>query len=80
MMRTFVFSSGDDTITDFMTAVDMIELDAGLWSGDKSGAAIVDDYAGMDDGHLVFDFGNGNSLTLTNITSTTGLADLINIV
>ena len=77
---TFVFSSGDDTITDFMTAVDMIELDAGLWSGDKSGAAIVDDYAGMDDGHLVFDFGNGNSLTLTNITSTTGLADLINIV
>jgi len=79
---TFVFDGGADVITDLSRAHrDRIELDAiALGLQGISGADVVAQYAQMDDGATVFDFGEGNTLTVLNAGQPEVLADLIFVV
>lgn len=77
---TFVFNDGHDRITDFKLRDDRLYLDDRNWSGDLSAAQIVNRYAEVHDGNIVFDFGGNDTLTLTGVTNLNGLVDLISIV
>jgi Ca2+-binding RTX toxin-like protein len=74
---TFIFNKGDevDQITDFATGVDTLQLDTGMWTGQTLTTQQVVTMFAQDTGtDIVFDFGNGDQLTLTGVASLTGLA------
>ncbi len=77
----FVFSKGNDIdrITDFKTGVDSLQLDKGLWAGQTLKAKqVIKKFAHDTGSDIVFDFGDGNEITLTGVSNLTGLAsDLI---
>ena len=81
---TFVFTSGGgaDVITDFTRSQnDMIWLDDAIWGGAvKTEAQVVAQYARVVSGSVVFDFGNGNTISLTGVITLTGSADQIDII
>ena len=66
---TFVFSHEADIITDFDASEgDTLVFDDSLWGGGTLADAELLAYANVVNGDLVFDFGNGHSLTLTGVT------------
>jgi serralysin len=78
----FVFGNGQgaDTITDFhLGERDKLLINDDLWTGTLSKAQIVQTYAHLTDTGVTFDFGDGDSLTLTGVTSLTGLATQITL-
>jgi Ca2+-binding RTX toxin-like protein len=77
---TFVFNAGADRITDFCIEVDKLVLDDALWSGTRSAARIIDDFAIVTDSDILFDFGGGNTLTLQDIGSAAGLDYIISFI
>jgi Ca2+-binding RTX toxin-like protein len=65
---TFVFESGADVIEDYH--FDILSFDRALWGGADLGAAqIRSTYLDVLGGDTVFDFGNGNTLTLLGYTA-----------
>lgn len=77
----FVDGFGDDTILDLNAEVDQIEIDATVFSNlPSSGDELVSTYANVVDNNVVFDFDNGNSITIEGVTDVTGLADIFAIV
>lgn len=80
----FQFGAGDgaDTVADFnRSAGDSLVLDNDLWSNSPLTAAeVVARFASVAGGTLVFDFGDGDRLTLTGVGSTTGIAAQIDFV
>ena len=77
---TFIFTDGADRITDFSTRADRLHLDDGMWRGNLSVDEVVDRYATVQGGNVVFDFGGGDTLTLTDVTNLNALSDTISIV
>lgn len=77
---TFVFTDGRDTITDFSWRSDTLHLDDQSWRGNLSAQEVVDRYAVVDRGNIVFDFGGNDQLTLTGVTNLNALVDVISIV
>lgn len=77
---TFVFNAGADRMTDFCIEADNLVLDDALWSGTRSAARIIDDFAIVTDSDILFDFGGGNTLTLQDIGSTAGLDHIISFI
>ena len=81
---TFVFMAGDgaDRITDFgVRTREILLLDDALWGGTAmTEAQVVKSYARISAGSVVFNFGDGDVLTLTGIRSTAGLAAAIDII
>ncbi|SFS85832.1 Ca2+-binding protein, RTX toxin-related [Sulfitobacter marinus] len=66
----FFFGSGQDQITDFQNEIDTLVLDAMLWGGGERSLSQLTAYASVNgDGFVSFDFGNGNTLELLNVTS-----------
>jgi len=67
---TFVFGLGydADTVTDYETGIDKIEIDDALWGGGLTASQVADTYATLDvTGTIVtFDFGTGDILELQN--------------
>jgi len=79
---TFVFraGSGNDRVADFQNTFDAIEIEAGL-VGDAPVADDLRDLAGLNaDGFLILDFGNGDTLTFTNITNTGAILDEVSFI
>jgi len=78
----FVFDAGQDVITDFSAAQsDMIELNgAALGITGMTGAQVVNTYAMVVGGQVVFDFGAGDTLAIANLADTAGLAADIFVV
>lgn len=74
----FVFTAGQDRVWDFEDDVDTIIISSRL-TGDATIAELIDG-ADIVNGNAFFDFGNGNTLTLRNITDADILADDLNIV
>lgn len=76
-LDVFVFGPGGDTdvITDFTDNQDTLELDQHLWSGTKTVEQVLAQYASVIGGDTVFEFGNGNTLTLQGVTDVSILAD-----
>lgn len=73
---TFVFSTGFglDQISDFkLSQSDHLSLDHTLWTGIKTAAAVVAQFAHVGTGEVVFDFGAGNEIHLKGLTTLTGL-------
>ncbi|MFZ7094090.1 M10 family metallopeptidase [Primorskyibacter sp. 2E233] len=77
---TFIFGGdfGLDVITDFNIAEgDVVRLDDSLWTGlhgTLSEAQVIAEFGSFDgSGNLVLTFDGGQSLTLTGVTTTTGL-------
>lgn len=66
---TFIFNDGEDRILDFADNVDLIVLDRDAL-GIASNATILDvvDSAAVADGDAVFEFGDGNTLRINDIT------------
>ncbi len=80
---TFVFNDhgGRDKIVDFNArAGDQLHLDSDLWSGSMSVAKVIDSFADVTNGGVVFDFGGGDVLTLRGLSSLSGLAEHIDII
>ncbi len=66
---TFVFTQHQDVITDFDAAEsDQILFEDALWGGGAKTDAELLAYASVVDGDMVFDFGGGNTLTLSGVT------------
>ncbi|MEC7962618.1 MAG: M10 family metallopeptidase [Pseudomonadota bacterium] len=80
---TFIFNGSvieDDRIVDYVTGTDALEFDDALWGGSTlSAAQVVSTYASVVNGQVVFDFGAAGTITLTNISSLTGLSDDLSI-
>ena len=64
---TFVFTQGKDQITDFTANVDLIEI----WTDQTLDEVFA--MGQITDGNAVFDFGDGNVLTLLNVDQIAGL-------
>ncbi|WP_299628679.1 M10 family metallopeptidase [uncultured Tateyamaria sp.] len=80
---TFVFDEGGaKTVSDFNGAEgDMLQIDDGLWFGATlSPSNTVTAFASVVGGSVVFDFGSGNTITLTGVSTTVGLSDHIEII
>lgn len=72
---TFVFRDGHDRALDFKRHQgDRIALDSDLWSGSLTAQQVIDRFASVSGGAVVFDFGS-DSLTVSGLNSLTGLAD-----
>ncbi len=71
----FVFADGADRIVDVEDNVDTIHLDSALWGGAALSISDVLDYATVIGGDTVFDFGNGNTLTIDNLADKTLLSN-----
>ncbi|WP_425102291.1 M10 family metallopeptidase [Tropicibacter sp. S64] len=83
---SFVFGASfdADVVTDFnMAEGDVLKFRSALWSGTHGAlteAQVIAEFAHIDAmGNVYFDFGNGNTVTLTGVTSTAGLAAGIDI-
>jgi Ca2+-binding RTX toxin-like protein len=81
---TFVFMNGDgaDRISDYsVKAKEVLLLDDALWGGvAMTEAQVVKAYAQVVNKVVVFDFGDGDVLTLTGVRSVSGIAALIDII
>ncbi|MEL7126680.1 MAG: S8 family serine peptidase [Pseudomonadota bacterium] len=82
---TFVFGTNFDIdeITDFKIDTDLLEFDDALWSGDPSGPTdgatlLASTYVTTSGDDVIFNFGGGNILTLTNALLTGSLNDMAN--
>lgn len=78
----FVFSAGDgrDRVTDFNFAEDRLHIWDELWGGGaKTSTQVVSQYAVIRKGVVVLDFG-ADELILQGVTSTAGLAGLIDVI
>lgn len=78
---TFVFNTGhdNDEINDFEEGGDILLLSTTLTGGLTDGAAILARFADASSGQVVFDFGGGDIITLSNLTTLAGLDDNINV-
>ncbi|MEP3892503.1 MAG: calcium-binding protein [Litorimonas sp.] len=78
-----IFIYGDnfeeDAITDFTLGVDTLRLNDNLWTGLNTAGEIVTNYASINGNGVSFDFGDGDILTLSGLTSLNGLEDHIEI-
>jgi Ca2+-binding RTX toxin-like protein len=77
----FVFRDGDgtDRVMDFRDDVDTIRLDDNLWRGALTKAQVIDEFAYVHNGNVVFDFGD-ESLVIRNFTDLAELRDDLQIV
>ncbi|MGH1576153.1 hypothetical protein [Planktotalea sp.] len=72
---TFVFTEGNDVVEDFNDIIDVLQLDDALLGGGAITAARALEFADVIEGNTIFDFGEGNQLTLLNVTDTAALLD-----
>lgn len=81
---SFIFANnfGRDTVTDFSRAAgDRLILDDLIWGGTAMTAQqVVTQFAHVVAGGVAFEFSAAEVITMTNITSTAGLADALTIV
>lgn len=73
----FVFAAGygRDTVMDFVSGTDTLELHKALWGGGLGRAKIVKQFASLTKDGAKFDFGDGDVLVLRGIDDLTSLAD-----
>lgn len=79
----FIFRQGwdQDAITDFSLVDDvLVFVQDDLWQGNLSEQDVVNTYASVVSGDVVFDFGNGDTLSLNGYSSLTGLSDSITLL
>lgn len=60
---------------DFHPEIDTLLLDPTLWSGTRTVEGIVATFGTVTGGHAVFDFGDGQQLTIENLNDLSALSD-----
>lgn len=76
---TIVFADGygADQVGGFVKGTDTLQLNDDLWAGTLTAWQVVNTYASVSGGNVVFDFGGGDTITLLGVNTLTGLyADL----
>lgn len=78
----FLSKFGKDQVSDFsLSGKDVLIFDDAIWGGRAlTESQVVSQYAKVSNGNVVFDFGDGMVLTLTGLTSTSGLAGAIDLI
>ena len=69
-----------DKVLDFVDDMDTLRLNDNLWSGAKSVSEVIKSFADLVDGDAVFDFGDGDILTIADVDSLSSLKNDILIV
>lgn len=82
LLDTFIFAVGHDAdrISDFEASQDILQLTSALVGGRTTGSAVISEFASVVGAMVVFDFGSGDTITLENLSSLSGLADNIDII
>lgn len=75
----FTKRSGTDTIMDFENDTDTILLDTDLWGGGLRKAKVVEKFAFIDDGSIMFDFGK-DELVVKGVSDASSLIDDIRFI
>ncbi len=72
---TFVFTdgTGHDTVTDFTLGTDLLSFDTALWGGSTLTAAQIAALAHLDSSGVSWDFGGGDVIDLSGLTTLAGL-------
>ncbi|MGL5012029.1 MAG: calcium-binding protein, partial [Paracoccaceae bacterium] len=76
----FVFANtgGADVVEDFsITQADRLLINDDLWTGGLTAAQVIARFATVTSAGVVFNFGDGDTLTLSGVTSTAGLEGTI---
>lgn len=76
----FVFANTNstDTVQDFsLLENDRLRLNDDLWTGTLTAGQVVSQFASVTAAGVMFNFGDGDTLTLAGVTSTAGLAGAI---
>lgn len=78
---SFVFISdiGADEITDFVSGIDRLQLSASL-VGNRTAEEVISTFASVQGNDVFFNFSDGQSITLTGVTTTTSLSDDIDFL
>ncbi|MFK7754847.1 MAG: M10 family metallopeptidase [Sedimentitalea sp.] len=78
----FIFSGtiDRDVIKDFVKGTDELHLEDTLWTGTLSRAQVLNQFSQVISGDLVFDFGGGETITLEDISSKSGMAQDIVLI
>ena len=80
----FIFADGDskDTIKDFsVSAKDVLQLDDAIWIGTTfSKSQVVSQFASVTVDGVLLDFGDGQTILLSGLTTTSGLSAQIEII
>lgn len=76
---TFIFDIGHDMdeIEDFEVLNDRLHLSSDLVDGLSTAQDVIDTFASVVGGVVVFDFGDGDQITFSNLSSLDGLNDNI---
>ncbi len=79
---SFVFAvgAGGDKIHDFEDDADVLKLDDAIWGGGLSKSDLIADYADVRNGNTVFNFGDGNKVTILGVTDTSIFLDDIKFI
>ncbi|MBU2963500.1 M10 family metallopeptidase C-terminal domain-containing protein [Citreicella sp. C3M06] len=79
---SFVIASveGDDLVTDYQPGIDDLTFTEQIWNGGLTVAEMLDSFAEVTGGALVFSFEPGYSVTLAGITDIGSIADDITLV
>ena len=77
---SFVFESGRDTIGAFEDDVDTVLIDGALVDSGMTAEEVIDNYAWVVDGAVVFEFGDGNVLRVQGVTSPDALRNDLEII
>ncbi len=80
----FIFAEGDskDTIKDFsVSAKDVMQLDDAIWAGSTfSKSQVISQFASVTVDGVLLDFGDGQTILLSGLTTTSGLSAQIEII
>lgn len=77
----FLAGHGHDQVANFdLTEGDRLQISHSLWATTLTASQVVSRYAHIVAGEVVFEFGNGNSISLVGISSLTGLAAAIDLI
>ena len=80
----FIFADGDskDTIKDFsVSAKDVMQLDDAIWAGSTfSKSQVISQFASVTVDGVLLDFGDGQTILLSGLTTTSGLSAQIEII
>ncbi len=76
----FVFESGNDIVRDYSLIVDALQIEANLLDEATPQGSDLANYSSVVNGNLVFDFGDGNTLTINNVTNVVQLFDDVTFI
>lgn len=73
----FIIGGGSDRVTDYEVGVDYLRFDDALWENTPRTSTQIMQFAAVQNGSVLFDFGSGNTVLLEGVNSLSGLESMI---